>query len=187
MSAPRIGGLRRRYLPQWPSQRPPEDHEPRSDRAVGQAAPLGAALSSHAAPNGTAVGNCDDRSASRAAQPAQNRPIASQTQVRGGLRHRTIKPLSAEAVRAVQGSTRPVVSKSAASRGSAPASVSINRVLPQSRKVGKQNTGAKKEIAVRTNLPKRVPVLNDEIALIGPALAEFLKSTTAANDNGSQE
>ena len=214
MTTQRTGGVRCRSLPQWRSQTQSDSAQAvrtidkqvfgPKDRAIGGAATIGAAPSNSAARIVAAAPSCDDHrargvaarpahratwSARRAAREAARRPIPDvpQTPPSGGLRHRIIKPLSAKGERAVPAPTRPVVSKNAALPVRVPASASVNKVVPTGRKVAIGSAEAKKAIAVRTNLPKRLPVLNDEIALVGSALAEFLRSTAAANDNGSQE
>lgn len=179
MSAPRTGGLRRRNLPQRPSQQPQENSEARQNKAVGQAAPLGAALSLHAAPSGAAVGNCDDQrariAAGRVAFRARQRAIqasstappdsgCSETPPKRGLAHS-----GRQARGRGRGSYGP---KQSRSKGSKKPRLTPEAVPNPSR-----------QISVRTNLPNRLPILSIEIALVENALSEFLSSRVAANDN----
>jgi len=201
MSTPATGGLRRRFLPQWSSQQQGNSQNVSIDRAVGQAAPPGAALSLHAAHEGTAVGNCDDqraiqaagRIAFRATQSARRaatvQAIQPAPQVRpsGGLRHRIIKTQVRAGSGAITGNSRSLVSKKATvppALKKAPGPAKSTAKFLQGREKGGVT---ERQISVSTNLPDKVPVMPNEIALVGSALAEFLRSTATANDNGSQE
>lgn len=173
MTTTRTGGLRIR----WPARRMDGQVHP-DDRAVGQAAPSGAARSSNAAPEGTAVGNCDDQQArimagrvafrarlrARQAEAQQEHPIASQT--------------SPSRVSLQQGSESRVRGRQRAVPEETQFQVPER---PHTTPEGVPN--ASRQISVRTNLPNRLPILSIEIALVENALSEFLSSRVAANDN----
>jgi len=130
-------------------------------RAGRQAAISGGATS--AALEITAVASCADQCG-----PSPRVSLASEPRPSRGLKHQGRSTFQEAGSIASQSASQSLVLKKAPTR--------LNRP-PK----------AKSKFSVKTNLPNQLPILNDEIALVGPALAELLRTATAGNDNGGQD